>query len=99
MFKKKEILSKRLLLPFKSSSPIANNEAKTNQLKLRDARRSYAKERTKQREHLNQEVASMDKLLEENSIDKNTHARYKKLVEMGYVKKRQETREKYGFSN
>lgn len=100
MFKKKdEIFSKWRPSAFKSLSTIAKKETKAKQPKLKKIRHVYAKERTKQREHMNSEVAYVDKLLEEGSIDEDIHARYKKLLEMGYAEKRQETREKYGFTN
>jgi hypothetical protein len=64
------------------------------QRKLQKTRRAYIKERTKQREDLNTEIAGLDKLLKEGYI----HVRLKKLLEIGYEQKRQETREKYGFA-
>jgi DNA-binding protein H-NS len=84
---------------FKSLSKIAEKESNAKQPDLRKTRRAYARERTKRREHLNNEVAHVDKLFKARSIDENTHARYKKLLEMSYAQKRQETREKYGFTN
>ena len=65
--------------------------------KLQKTRRAYIKERTKQREHLNGEIAGLDKLLKEGSIDEDIYPRLKKLLEMGYEQKRRETREMYGF--
>jgi len=100
MFKKKdEISSKCRPSPFKSLFTITKREAKANKPELKKIRRVYAKERTKQLEHMKNEVTYINKLLEEGSIDENTYARYKKLLEMVYVEKRQETREKYGFTN
>jgi len=100
MFKKKDkIFSKSRPSPFQSLFTITKREAKANKPKLKKIRRVYAKERTKQREHMKNEVTYINKLLKEGSIDENTYARYKKLLEMGYVEKRQETREKYGFTN
>jgi hypothetical protein len=66
--------------------------------KLQKARRLYIEERTKQRRNLNWEISGLDTLLEENSIDKDTHARLRKLLEIGYDRKRQETRERFGFT-
>jgi hypothetical protein len=68
-----------------------------SQRKLQKIRHSYAKERMKQREHLNEEFAILDQLLKHNSIDENTHERLKKLLEIGYEQKREETRREYGF--
>ena len=66
--------------------------------KLQKIKRSYLKERCKQQQHLNEEFSRLDGLLKEDSIDENTHERYKKLLEMGYKQKRQETRLKYGLT-
>ena len=66
-------------------------------LKLQKTRRVYIKERTEQRERLNRGIAGLDRLLKENSIDEDTCARLKKLLEIGYKQKRQETREMCGF--
>ena len=65
--------------------------------KLQKTRRVYIKERTEQRERLNRGIAGLDRLLKENSIDEDTYARLKKLLEIGYKQKRQETREMCGF--
>ena len=78
---------------------LSSNAKKERKLKLQKIRRVYAKERKKQREHMNSEIAGIDKLLEEGSIDEDIHARYKKLLEMGYADKRRETREKYDLTN
>ncbi len=66
--------------------------------KLRNVKRSYLRERLKQRQHLNEEISRLDTLLKEGVIDEDTHKRLRKLLEMGYQQKRQETRLKYGFS-
>jgi Skp family chaperone for outer membrane proteins len=87
----------RPLSPFKVLFRIAKKEAKA-QHKLQKIRRAYVKERTKQQEQLNREIVGLDKLLKESSIDEETHARLKKLLEIGYKQKRQETREKYGLT-
>jgi hypothetical protein len=87
----------RPLSPFKVLFHIAKKEARA-QHKLQKTRRAYIKERTKQQEHLNREIVGLDELLKESSIDEETHARYKKLLEIGYEQKRQEAREKYGFT-
>jgi hypothetical protein len=73
------------------------SKEETAQHKLQKTRRAYIEERVKQQEHLNKEVARLDKLLKENSIDEDTHARLNMILEMGYEQKRQETRKKYGF--
>ena len=100
MFKKKDkIFGKLRPSASKSIFTIAEKRAKANQPKLEKIRRVYAKERTKQLEHMNNEIAGINKLLEEGSIDENTYARYKMLLEMGYAEKRQETRKKYGFTS
>jgi len=66
--------------------------------KLQKTRQAYIKERTKQREHLTREIASLDRLLKESSIDEDIYVRLKKLLEMGNEQKRQETREIFGFT-
>ena len=98
MFNKKhEAIDKRYLSsPFDSSFHFAKKEAKV-QRKLQKIRQDYTRERTKQREHLNKELAVVEKLLEEGSISEDIRARYKKMLELGYTQKRRETREKYGF--
>ncbi len=83
--------------PFKALLHYARKEEIADR-KLQKTRRGYVKERIKQREHLNGEIAGLDKLLKENSIDEDTHARLGKVLEIGYEQKRQETREKYGFT-
>ena len=67
--------------------------------KLRKNKHAYSKERNKQREHLNKEIAGVNKLLKEGSISQDIHSRYLKMLEMGYVQKIQETRDRYGFTN
>jgi len=69
----------------------------TAQRKLQKIRRAYFKERQRERERFDREVTSLDKLLKENSLDKNTYARYIKLLEMDYEQKRQRTRVRFGF--
>jgi hypothetical protein len=39
----------------------------------------------------------LEKLLKENLIDEDTHARLNKVLEIGYEQKWKETREKYGL--
>ena len=73
----------------------ANNE--TRQHKLKKTGRTYAKERLKQREHLNEEMAHLEKLLKSNLMDEETHKRLKKRLLLGYDQKRRETRVRYGF--
>ncbi|MEM3463905.1 MAG: hypothetical protein QXL91_03485 [Candidatus Bathyarchaeia archaeon] len=65
--------------------------------KMQKAKCSYFKERVQQRQHLNEEITKLDKLFKENVIDEDTHRRLRKLLEIAYQKKRQETRRKYGF--
>jgi len=67
--------------------------------KLRNNRRAYLEERKKQREHLDKEIAGVNKLLKEGLISKDIHSRYLKMLEMGYAQKIQETRDKHGFAN
>jgi hypothetical protein len=59
---------------------------------------SYVEEKTKQREHLTSQIAKIDRLIKDNSIDETTYTRYKKLLEMNYEKKCEATREKHGFT-
>lgn len=83
-------------LPFKGLSRHFEKEDAA-QRKLQKTKRAYIKERLREREHLNKEISALDSLLKEESIDDSTYARYKKLLEMSYQRKRQQTREKYGF--
>jgi hypothetical protein len=99
MLNKKEEIGNRwhtLSSPFKAVFRYAGKEGIAHR-KLQKNRRTYIKERMKQQEHLNREIAGVDKLLKEGSIDEDIHARLKKLLEIGYVQKRQETREKFAF--
>jgi hypothetical protein len=100
MFNKKdEVVSKwRPSSQFTALFHICTRETRA-QRKLQKAKRAYAKERTKQREHLTKETAAVDKLLEEGSISEDIHTRYRKMLERGYAQKLRETREKYGFKN
>ncbi len=66
--------------------------------KMEKAKRSYFRERAQQHQHLKEETAKLDTLLKENVIDEDTHKRLRKLLEISYQKKRQETRIKYGFA-
>jgi hypothetical protein len=66
---------------------------------LRKKRRSYLKERTKQKEHLNSQILHLEQILNDKSIDDDTYVRYKKLLEMNYEQEREETRDKHGFMN
>lgn len=99
MFNKKDEIDHkwRPSSPFSVSFHVAKKEAKARH-NLQKIRRAYVKERTKQQEQLNRQVVGLDKLLKESSINEETHARFKKLLEIGYKQKRQETREKYGFT-
>jgi hypothetical protein len=66
--------------------------------KLQRVRSSYQKERGQQQQKLNLEVTRLDNLLNNGSIDPSTHERLKKLLEMAYEQKREDTRIKYGFA-
>jgi hypothetical protein len=70
----------------------------TARRKLQKARRAYTKERLNQREQLGREMSRLDKLLCENSINEDTYARYKKLLEIINEEKRQQTRKKCRFA-
>jgi hypothetical protein len=100
MFNKKFKVSEQVQSPFQSPKLDLNckKEAKKWE-KLRNNNRAYSKERKKQREHLEKEIAVVNKFFEEGSISKDIHSRYLKMLEMGYTQKIQETRDKYGFPN
>jgi hypothetical protein len=66
--------------------------------KLEKLRRSYIKERTKQRGHFREESEGLTNLLKEGSIDLETFGRLKKILEISYRQKREKTRKKHGFS-
>lgn len=100
MFNKKDEIS----IKYRSSSPFKSffhihKKGRNARQKLRKARRAYVKERTKQRERLKREMANVDILFEKGTINEDIYTRYKKMLEIGYAEKRQETREKYGFLN
>jgi hypothetical protein len=82
--------------PLKASSQVSVRRIKTRRITDR-TRHAYAQERAKQKEHLDNERAGLDELLNCGSIDEETQIRFVKLLEMSYEKKREETREKYGF--
>lgn len=84
--------------PFKALLHYAKKEEIAHR-KLQKTIRAYIKERIMQREHLNSEVAGLDKLLKENSIDEDTYARLNKMLEIGYELKCQETRKKWLDTN
>jgi cell shape-determining protein MreC len=65
--------------------------------KMQKVKSSYFKERVQQRQHLNEEITRLNKLSQENVIDEDMHRRLRKLLNIAYQKKRQETRLKYGF--
>jgi hypothetical protein len=85
------------------SSPQSSNLGQTRKkerewwLKLRNRKHSYEEEIKKQKEHMNEEIANVDEMLKDGSISKDIHARYLKLLEIGYAEKIQETRVKFGF--
>jgi len=84
------------LSPFEALLNYAKKEEIAHR-KLQKTRRAYTKERTKQRERLNREVAGLDRLMQDKSIDEDTHARLNKILKIVYEQKLQETRKKYGF--
>lgn len=73
-------------------------KADVRKRKLEKLRRSYVKERTKQRDHLNEEIRGLTKLLKEDSIDQETFERLKKILEISYRQKREKARKDHGFS-
>jgi len=66
--------------------------------KLEKMRHSYTKERQKQREHFDEELARTNDLLKSESIDEETHERYHRLLKWGYNLQREETRKKFGLT-
>jgi hypothetical protein len=46
---------------------------------------------------MNEEIANVNEMLKDGSISKDIHERYLKLLEIGYAKKVQETRIRFGF--
>lgn len=85
-----------VLSPFKALFNYAKKEEIAHR-KLQKTRRAYVQERIMFREELNSEIAGLNKLLKEKSIDEDTHARLNKMLEIGYEQKRRERRKKYGF--
>ena len=92
MASKHNLLTQRFKVMFRAST----NE-KNLHIKMQKAIRTYVKERVKQQGHLNDELASLEELSRGGSIDTDTSARLKKLAEMAYERKREETRKRYGF--
>ncbi len=74
-----------------------SKKAEVTQRKFREKRCSYIKERTTQKEHLTSQSIHLDTLLKNNSINQDTYARLKKLLEMKYEEKINEIRERHGF--
>ena len=100
MFNRKDEMVKQWRPPSSSSALVQNSKGELKSWKkLRNKKQAYAKERTKQQEHMNKEIAFVNKLREEGSINEDIHERYQKLLEIGYAQKIRETREKYGFTN
>jgi hypothetical protein len=92
----------RLLLFNRKNSAFTNffgvgTKADERKRKLKKLRGSYIKERTKQRDHLNEEIRGLTKLLKENSIDQETFKRLKKILEISYGEKLEKTRKNHGF--
>ena len=50
------------------------------------------KERVKQEKKFAEELEKLDVLLRDKSIDKNTHARLRKILEISFAKQRDEVR-------
>ena len=92
----------RLLLFNRKNSAFTNffgvvTKADEPKRKLKKLRRSYIEERTKQRDHLNEEIRGLTKLLKENSIDPETFKRLRRILEISYGEKREKTRKNHGF--
>lgn len=83
---------------FKTVLRISTREEKL-QNRLQKARSAYVKERTKQQGLFEKEHADLNKLLKGGSIDEETRARLEQVLNIGYDRKRDETRGKYGFTN
>jgi hypothetical protein len=66
--------------------------------RLERKRRSYEKQRLDERMRFNGNMSALDKLLEESSIDSETHERYKKILRMGYEEKCKQAKTKFGFA-
>lgn len=82
--------------PSKAPSQVSVRRNKTRRITDR-MRHAYAQERAKQKDRLDNERAGLDELLNCGSIDEETQIRFVKLLEMSYDRRREETREKYGF--
>jgi SMC interacting uncharacterized protein involved in chromosome segregation len=92
----------RLLLFNRKNSVFSNffgveTKADERKRKMEKLRRSYIEERTKQRDHLNEEIEGLTKLLKEDSINRETFERLKKILEISYGEKREKTRKNHGF--
>jgi hypothetical protein len=92
----------RLLLFNRKNSVFSNffgveTKADERKRKMEKLRRSYIEERTKQRDHLNEEIEGLTKLFKEDSINRETFERLKKILEISYGEKREKTRKNHGF--
>jgi hypothetical protein len=58
--------------------------------KTKKLMQSYIKEKAKQKALVNKELANLNELLENNSIDEDTHERLKKLLMMTHKKEQGE---------
>jgi len=67
------------------------NKEEISRRKTKKLVQSYIKEKAKQRELMNKELANLEKLLENKSIDKNTCERLKKVLVVMNEKKKGET--------
>ena len=69
-----------------------SNKKESSDSVMQKAIMAYVKERIKQQQEFNIEIAKLDKLLKERSIDEDVHARLIKVLEMAYEQKWQEER-------
>jgi ATP-dependent Clp protease ATP-binding subunit ClpA len=69
---------------------MSNKKEESSDRVMQKAIRAYVEERTKQRKKFEIEIAKLDKLLKERSIDEDVHARLSKVLEMAYEQKWQE---------
>jgi len=100
MFNRKLKIPKQLQSLSQPSNPNKTCKKGTKwRVKLRNNKNSYKKEIEKQKKHMNEEIANVDKMRKDGSISKDIHARYLKLLEIGYAQKLQEIRVKFGFQN
>ena len=70
-----------------------SRKAKPARRKTKKLVQSYIKEKAKQKTHINKQLANLEKLLKNKSIDKETYERMRKMLIMNEKKQEETTTE------